>query len=262
MTFRDIYDMIDALAPFSTQMDFDNSGLLAGHPDREITGIHVALDVTHRVLDEAEAAGANLLVTHHPLMFAPRKDITESDYEGSLLCRIIRGRMGLIAAHTNLDLVCGGTNDVLAALCGLTNVAGEGACWRVGDLPEGTTLGSLASLLEQKLHTVVRICGQRAPEQPVRRLGLCTGAGSEYWEETAALGADVFVTGEVRHHHALAAADRGVVILEAGHFATEEPGIFALGDALQSRLNALQCPLRITRSVCGAYALPGCDQRR
>ena len=255
MKIRDVFSEINRLAPFGTQADFDNSGLLTGSGDWEVTGIHVALDVTQRVLDEAEAAGANLIVTHHPLMFSPRKTMTEDDYEGALLCRMIRGRIALIAAHTNFDAAAGGTNDTLAALCGLRGTEGEG-WWRVGDLPEGTTVAKLVSLLESRLRTVVRVYGQFAPDHPLHRLGICTGAGSDEWPETAALGADAFLTGEIKHHHALAMADAGVVGLEAGHFATEEPGIFALADALQKRSDALQWKVRITRSACGGYALP------
>ncbi len=256
MKTRDVLREIDSLAPFDTQADFDNSGLLVGDPEREVTGIHVALDVTRRVLDEAEAAGANLIVTHHPLMFSPRKTVTEDDFEGALICRMIRAGIGLIAAHTNLDAAPGGTNDTLAALCGLTDTAGEGTWLRVGNLPAGTTLGGLRDFLERELRTVVRVYGQFAPDHPLRRLGICTGAGSDAWAEAAALGADAFLTGEIRHHHALAMTDAGVAGLEAGHFATEEPGIFALADTLQTRADALQWNVRITRSRCGGYALP------
>ena len=255
MKMRDVYGEIDRLAPFDTQADFDNSGLLLGHPDREVTGIHFALDATPRVIDEAEAAGANLVVTHHPLMFGPRKTMTEDDYEGALICRMIRARIGLIAAHTNLDAAPGGTNDALAALCGLRNVTGEGY-WRVGDLPEGTTLGRLRESLARGLHTDVRVFGQFGDDHPLRRLGLSTGAGSDSWRDAARLGADAFLTGEMKHHHALAMTDAGVAGLEAGHFATEEPGIFALADALQKRSDALQWRVRITRSACGGYARP------
>jgi putative NIF3 family GTP cyclohydrolase 1 type 2 len=118
------------------------------------------------------------------------------------------------------------------------------------------TLERLCSMLESRLRTVVRVYGQFAPDHPLRRLGICTGAGSDEWPEAASLGADAFLTGEIKHHHALAMADAGVVGLEAGHFATEEPGIFALADALQKRSDALQWNLRITRSACGGYALP------
>ncbi len=255
MKFADIYDLINRLAPFDTQEDFDNSGLLIGHPDETVRGIHVCLDVSQRVLDEAEEHGANLIVSHHPLFFHPRKALTETDVEGRLICRMVRARMGLIAAHTNWDRAAGGINDTLAALCGLTEITGEGF-WRVGKLGTPCRADQLIERLSSALSTVIRPMGQVPGDRIIRMLGVSGGAGSEFWEDCGARGADAFLTGEMKHHHALAASDSGMLVLEAGHFATEEPGIFVLGDALQSVLNAVQCPLRITRSVCGAYALP------
>lgn len=256
MKISDVFLAIDRAAPFATQADFDNSGLLVGSQNWEVTGIHVALDVTQRVLDEAEVAGATLIVTHHPLMFSPRKTMTEDDYEGALLCRMIRSRIALIAAHTNLDAAPVGTNETLAALFGLRNVTGEGEWWRVGDLPDGTTLDTLCTMLEAKLHTTVRTYGQFTPDHPLHRLGISTGGGSDSWFDVAGLGADAFLTGEIKHHHALAMVDAGIVGLEAGHFATEEPGIFALADTLQKWADEIQWKVRITRSACGGYALP------
>ena len=98
MTVQDVYQIIDRMAPFSTQEDFDNAGLLLGDPAMTVRGIHVALDVTGRVLDEAEAAGANLIVTHHPLMFSAVKRLVTTEYETRLIFRMIRSGMALIAA--------------------------------------------------------------------------------------------------------------------------------------------------------------------
>lgn len=253
LTVGDVKAFIDERAPFATQADFDNSGLLIGSPDTPVRGIHVALDVTERVLDEAESAGANVLVTHHPLMFHPRSRLTEDDGEARLICRLIRGRMALISAHTCLDQAPGGINDVLAGLCGLKGVTGEGYL-RVGDLSEPVCGGALARRLEQTLHTVIRVMGDDSLN--VRRLGVSSGAGSDGWQEARAMGADAFLSGEIRHHHALAAAQAGMLCLEAGHFATEEPGIFALADALQNHLDALQYSVCVSKSRVGAYAFP------
>lgn len=253
MTVQDIYTLIDQLAPFDTQETFDNAGLLIGDPMQPVTGIHVALDVTEGVLDEADAVGANLLITHHPLMFAPRQQLLETDYEGRLLCRMIRSRKALIAAHTNLDKAPGGINDVLASCCGLTHIRGEGFL-RIGDLADGTTAGMLTARVADTLHTVVRVLGQMPADRPVRCMAVSSGAGSDTWAEALALGAEVFLTGEMKHHHALALADAGVLGLEAGHFATEEPGIFALADALQNKLNAVQYSGNVTRSHQCGYA--------
>ena len=122
LTVQNVYDFINERAPFDLQESFDNAGILVGHPDQEVHGIHVAMDVTGRVIDEAEAHGANLIITHHPMMFSARRRLVETDSETRLLCRLIRSNISLIAAHTNLDRAPGGINDVLAQLCGLTEI--------------------------------------------------------------------------------------------------------------------------------------------
>lgn len=254
MTVREICEFINSLAPFEAKASFDNVGLLVGCPDWEVRGIHVAMDVTDAVLDEAEQLGANLIVTHHPMMLDGRKTMTEDDPEGWLLCRMIRSRTALIAAHTNLDQAPGGINDVLAQVCGLTNITGEGYV-RAGDLPAGTTAGSIAAAMAQALHTDVRVMGQLPTDQPLRRMMVSSGAGSGSWEHALEYGADVFLSGEIKHHHALALTAHGVLCLEAGHFATEEPGIFALADALQTHLNAVQYKGFVSKSRVGCYAM-------
>ena len=249
-TVQDIYSMIDAIAPFETQDSFDNAGLLVGHPGWEVQGIHVAMDVTSSVLDEAITRGANLIVTHHPMMFSARKRLVETDSEAALLCRMIRHNVALIAAHTNLDRAPGGINDVLARVLGLTDVSGEGYL-RIGDLPAPMAAETFTAAAGEALGTVVRLMGR--PDRPLRRIAVSSGAGSEGWEEAHALGADAFLTGEAKHHHALAAVEAGMVMLEAGHHATEEPGIFALADALQNRLNALQYKIHVSKSTAHPY---------
>lgn len=255
MIVQDVYNWIDHFAPFASQEGFDNAGLLVGAPDWEVLGIHTAMDVTDSVLDEAEAAGANLIITHHPMMFGARKTMREDDFEGRLLCRMIRARIALIAVHTNLDQAPGGINEVLAKTCGLSAVTGEGYL-RAGSLPEGLTLTSLVTLLERVLHTTIRVMGQATPDKVLHRMAVASGAGSDFWEDAHAMGAEVFLSGEIKHHHALAMNGCGMIGLEAGHFATEEPGIFALADALQNHLNAVQCDVCVSKSRLGAYALP------
>lgn len=251
LTVQMVYDFIHERAPFDQQEPYDNAGLLVGDPRWEVQGIHVALDVTDAVITEAIDRGANLIITHHPLMFSARKRLVETDYEAQLLCRMIRHRIALIAVHTNLDRAPGGINDVLASVCGLRDVTGEGFV-RVGALAEPMTARQLADELSHRLHTVVRLMG--AEDAPVTRLGMCSGSGGEEWSAAAQLGANAFLTGECKHHIALEAAASGVVMLEAGHFATELPGIFALADALQIHLNAVQYGVCVSKSEAPAYA--------
>ena len=255
MNVRTIYELIHTVAPFDTQLDWDNSGLLVGSPSQELSGILFALDVTDPVIDEAITNGANLIVTHHPVMLDAFHRLTDENYEGRLVRRLVRENISLIAAHTNLDQSSGGINDTLAALCGLMEVSGEGF-FRCGFLPEPITVRAFADLLEKRLGTTVRIM---APEDRIiRRIGLCSGSGGSEWPKAAESGCDAFVSGEIKHHFALAMADAGIAAFECGHFETEEPGLRALAEALQNSFNHVECNVRVFVSAVSAYAFPRC----
>jgi dinuclear metal center YbgI/SA1388 family protein len=253
MTVHDVLAMIDAVAPFDSQEEWDNCGLLLGSPRQEITGILFALDVTEQVIDEAVRLGVSLIVTHHPLMFSPVRRITDDDYEGRLITRMLENRISLIAAHTNLDRAADGINDVLAALCGLSGISGTGF-FRAGILDTPVSARNYAEQLGESLSTVVRIYGPAG--RMVKRIGLCSGGGGDSWPDACAAGCDAFVTGEIHHHVALAAVDSGLVVFECGHFATEEPGIRALAQALQNSMNTLKCNVGVYISEIPAYSFP------
>ena len=238
----DVRELVGGIAPFELAEEWDNVGLLFGHAQAEVTRVLVALDLTQGVLDEARALGAQLIVTHHPIMFSARKRVTDEDREGRLMLGMAEAGIAHIAAHTNLDAAPGGVNDTLMAAMGAANIVGEG-CVRAGDLPEGTTLGALAARAERRLRGPVRVYG--AKDTPVHRLGCCSGAGGSEIAEAKALGADCFITGEVRHHEALDAVDGGMCVLEAGHFETENPVCEVLAQALQNAADALQYKLTV-----------------
>ena len=253
MTVKELYDMIDRIAPFSTQMEGDNSGFLVGSAAQEVTGILFALDVTEPVIEEATSLGAQLIVTHHPLMFDPLRTLTDDDYEARLIRRLAREDISLIAAHTCLDQAPGGVNDTLAELCGLTEVTGEGF-FRCGLLPAPLSVWEYAEQLKAALRTEVRLMGPG--DAVIRKVGLCSGSGGSEWPAAAETACDAFVSGEIKHHFGLAMAGSGIVGLECGHFATEEPGIRALASALQKELNTIECNVRIYVSKVSAYSFP------
>ncbi len=250
MKVRQIYELLDAVAPFETQEPYDNSGLLVGSPEQEVSGILFALDVTQAVISEALSLGANLIVTHHPLMFEAVRRMTDESFEGRLIQRMIREGLSLIACHTCLDKASGGINDALAERCALLDVQGEGFV-RVGDLPQPMTAGELKEYLAVALNTDVRLMGDASLQ--ISRLGLCSGAGGSEWIAARELGAEAFLSGEIKHHHALAMAEAGLPCFECGHFATEQPGIFALADALQNALDQVEYNLSIYKSQTGPY---------
>jgi len=261
MTVQQIYDLLDKVAPFDTQVDFDNSGLLVGSRTAEVTGILFALDVTEAVIREAVSKNANLIVTHHPLMFDPIRRLTDDDYESRLILHLAKADISLIASHTCLDRADGGINDALAEACALLDVEGEDFV-RVGNLSAPITASELREYLSIALDTTVRLMGD--PDRYITRLGLCSGAGGGEWEKAVALGADAFMSGEIHHHHALAMTDRRIPCFECGHFATEQPGIFALADALKSALQSssdqVKYRVSIYKSEASAYgsaSVPG-----
>ena len=236
-TVKKIEELVGGIAPYELAEVWDNVGLLVGHANSAVTRVLVAMDLTQAVIREAKNLGAQVIVTHHPIMFQARKRITDSDFEGRILLALAENGIAHIAAHTNFDSAPGGVNDTLMACMGVQNVRGEGFV-RVGDLPEGTTFGMLCAQAGRRLHAAVRAYG--AADTPVKTLGCCSGAGGECMEEAIALGADCFITGEVKHHIALDAMDRGVCIIEAGHYETENPACEVMANALQNACDALK----------------------
>lgn len=250
ITAKELEALVGEIAPYELAEEWDNVGLLAGREGREISRVLVALDVTRETLLEAKALGAQAIVTHHPMMFHARKRLTDADREGRLLLELAREDIALIAAHTNLDAAPGGVNDTLMRAMGCGNIRGEG-CVRAGDLPQGTTLGTLARRAQDALHAAVRVYG--APDMSLRVLGCCSGAGGSELAEARALGADCFITGEIRHHEALDAVDSGVCVIEAGHYETENPVCEVLCTALQKKLDALQYTVTVYRSQANPF---------
>ena len=236
-TVKDIERIVGEIAPYELAEEWDNVGLLLGRKDGKVSRVLVALDLTEGVIAEAKALHAEMVVTHHPIMFSSRKRVTDQDREGRLMLAMIENGMAHVAAHTNLDSAPGGVNDTLMALMGAKNVLGEGFI-RVGELEQGMTFGRLCERAEKKLHAVVRAYG--AEDTPVHMLGCCSGAGSSELYEAKAMGADCFITGEVKHDRALDAMDMGLCVIEAGHFETENPACEVLATALQNACDRLK----------------------
>lgn len=241
MKVRDVYSWIHEIAPFDTAEKWDNSGLLCGSAENEVAGILCALDLTDAVLDEALREGANLIVTHHPILFSGRKNLCEDSAEGRLVCRLVRTNMNLIAAHTNYDKAMGGVNDCLARALNIENaqpVEGDPDGYlRIGDHAP-VALSDFADEVARALGDVVRVYGDRS--KIVRRVALCGGAGGEFACLALRAGADAYVTGEMRYHDSMDLAAVGLASLHCGHDATERIAIKPLAEGLQNRANELQ----------------------
>ena len=239
LTVQNIYDWLNEIAPFETAESYDNVGLLVGSAKAPVSRILVALDVTPAVLDEAQELDVQLIVTHHPLMFRGTKRILEEDYEGALIRRLIKADISMIAAHTNLDQSPEYSGSAaLAAGLRLQNIRQEGFMF-VGDLPDGPIR---ADALRRRIADFEEdyVYQYGKDDAMITALGISCGAYDEGFEQARAMGAQAYLTGEVRHHNALAAACSGFVLYEGGHFGTEGPLVPPLARALQNALNTLQ----------------------
>lgn len=228
MTTEDVWEWLNRFAPFDTQEDFDNSGLIVGAPDVEVRRVLFALDATLPVVREAVSAGAQLLVTHHPLMFGGVRHIRYNEPEGAILAEVIGARLSLIAAHTNFDQAIGGTGDSLASALGLSDIAPvpNSVYLRTGNLPSPQGAADLLAQVDIRLNTCSRLYGD--PSRLIRKVAVGPGAIGEEFTLAAQAGADAFVVGEIKHHHLLAAQAMGLTVFEAGHYPTEQPGLAAL----------------------------------
>lgn len=228
---KDIHQILDTWAPFQIQMDFDNAGFLVGRGDREVNKILVALDITPEVAREAAEWGAQLVVSHHPVIFHPAKSVTDGDSTGLTLLTLIEGGVAAICAHTNLDAAQGGVNDCLAQKLELSDI---GQLHQDGELPDGTpygigrvglahrdglTAGEYAAYVKERLNAAsVRYvdCGK-----PVSRVAVGGGSCGSMLEDALAAGCDTFVTADVKYDVFLQAKALGINLMDAGHFATE-----------------------------------------
>jgi dinuclear metal center YbgI/SA1388 family protein len=246
VTVGKMLQWIDEIAPFELAEEWDNVGLLAGHPDWPVERALVALDLTKGALDEAVEKRAQLIVTHHPILFQARRNLREDDGEGALLAALVRARIALIAAHTNYDNAEGGLNDALAEALELDGAQPLPHGLRAGGFEGGAQ--ALAARAQARLGCVPRLY-RAAGVGAIRRVAVCGGAGGAFWPEALKAGCDAYITGEVRHHEALAATAAGLTVVEAGHYHTERVMIKALQRGLQMRINTVQYNVHVLESA-------------
>ncbi|GAA1259911.1 Nif3-like dinuclear metal center hexameric protein [Arthrobacter pascens] len=237
---------VEELWPESLAEEWDEVGLVAGHPSAEITRVMFAVDPTLEVIDEAIEWGAELLITHHPLLLKGVTSVAANTPKGKAVHRLIESGTALLTVHTNGDSAVGGVSDVLADALGLQDVAPltraanglpEEGIGRVGDLAEAMTLGDFAARVYGILPSVaggVRVSGDK--DGLVRRIAVCGGAGDSLFDEVRASGADLYVTADLRHHAASEAREAAVndrpYLIDVSHFASEWLWLPAAADAL------------------------------
>lgn len=230
---KDIAEKIEKFAPPSLAEAWDNVGLMIGDFESRVTTAFVCLDVTSDNVRRAIAEGADLIISHHPLIFSPMRRITEQDVSGRIIRELIRNDISVYSAHTNLDHADGGINDVLAKKLELTGIRRFSAdeavdelgksidnIGRVGILENPMTMEDFADFVKNTLDCrSLRYVGN--PDEVIRTAAVCGGAGGDGIYSAYHAGADVYVTSDIRHHEAQLAFELGINLIDAGHFETE-----------------------------------------
>ena len=253
-TVADVLKFVETLAPRELKMDWDNVGLNCGRRNKEVTKILVALDPFEHVCHEAAQWGADLLVTHHALIWKPGF-ITDLDNQGRNTLFLIENGIAHINAHTNLDQAPGGVNDVLAAKLGLKNVEivnpveGVGLM-RCGDVAEQSLEDFLATVKKN-----LRCDGLRYVDggKPVRKVAVGGGSCAGGMAEVLAAGCDTFVTADVKYNQFWDAKDLGLNLIDAGHFHTENPVVAVLAEKIAAAFPEIEVKISETHTDCMKY---------
>ena len=250
ITIADVVRYLDTTFHPEYQEDYDNSGFLVGCSHEECLGVLVALDMSEEVLAEAKALGANLIITHHPLIFKGIKSITNSDALGRLLIDLLRSHVAVYAAHTNLDNLPWGVNGALCEKLGLTNThilqpsplnsqpSAEVGAGMVGELP--TTL-SIREFLEQvKQITGLPMVRYAGGKEEVRRVAVCGGAGSFLIDDALTAGADIYLTADLKYHDFQRATDQ-MTLADIGHYESEQFAKDIIYRAISKKFSNFAC---------------------
>ena len=241
-TVNDILKFLDELAPSNMKMEWDNVGLLCGSRKKPVEKILVALDPFLNVVQEAIERKADLIVTHHPLIFSATKSITDETETGRAIMLLIENGISAVNAHTNLDCAPGGVNDVLARALGLKliNVVDRAGFNRYGQPYGLLRMGSVpAQPLEDFLVNVKNALGCPGLRyvdggKPVNKVAVGGGACASEIEAAFRAGCDTFVTADIKYNQFWQAKDLGMNLIDAGHFYTENPICAVLAEKIQA----------------------------
>ena len=235
MKAYEIINIFNEWAPSYLVDTWDNTGFQIGNPEIDVKKILVSLDLDINVLKEAKKESAQMIITHHPILFKPLNRITCDDPKGKLVYDIIKENMVVFNAHTNLDVCHGGVNDVLAKIFNLKDIEilsksydiypleNENISYgygRVGNIEE-MGLKDLISLVKEKLNVSnIRVYGNT--DKTIKKIAVCGGSGAEFIIDAYKSGADAYITGDIKYHDAQLAHELGLILIDANHYDTEK----------------------------------------
>ena len=235
-TVNDLVELLEELMPSSLAEDWDNVGLMVGRKGKTVKRILLALDLSKEVVEQAIAQKIDMIITHHPAIFKKLKRVVDNDWQQDLLLTLMENGIAVYSAHTNLDCVSTGVNDVLSKLLKLEDadiLDDSNGLGRIGCV-EKMTLTDYAQFVKTALKADYVIVGDAGKQ--VHKVAVCGGAGSDLIDLALAKGADTLVTGDVKYHSAQQAVFSGLNIIDAGHQPTELPVLDKLADRLSMRL--------------------------
>jgi len=224
MRVKDIIKVIEEFAPLSIQEGWDNSGLCVGSEEDEVTSVLLALDCTPALVDEAVACGADMIITHHPLIFSGLKKIDSRDMTGEAVIKAIRAGICIYAAHTSADKVIEGVSGAMAARLGLEDVSileedGDGTgLGVVGDLREELTAEEAVALVKEKF-SVKCLKSSRPLDKPIKRVAVCGGSGGSLIGAARRSGAQLYISGDISYHNFF--TPDSFMIMDIGHYESE-----------------------------------------
>lgn len=225
VNINNIINKLEDLAPSSTAFEWDNVGLQIGSNKQRIAKTLLALDLTPNVVEEAIEKKVDMIITHHPLIFSPIKNIIKEDIIGRRIYSLIENNISLYVMHTNLDMAWGGTNDVLSNIINLQDIEAISpnednlGLGRIGIVPK-TNIKKLSTYLKGKLN-LENVKTVYDVDQTIQKVAICTGSGMSILDEVIREKADVFITGDVKFHDAQKAEYNKMGIIDVGHYGSE-----------------------------------------
>jgi dinuclear metal center YbgI/SA1388 family protein len=245
-TVRDVVAALDRRYPRDWAEQWDRVGLVLGDFETPVRRVLCVVDCVPETVDEALAAGADLIVAHHPLLLKPVSSIAPDTYKGRIIHRLIRAEVALYAAHTNADVASPGVSDALAARLDLTGLrplvpahgpaeGGGRGLGRIGTLPAAMPLRDFAAFAAGRLPATaggVRAAGD--PERMITTVAVCGGAGDSFLAAATSAGVDAYLCADLRHHPAGEhLADGGPALLDVAHWASERPWLDEVAEWLR-----------------------------
>jgi len=240
MLCKEIIKVIESTYPRHAAMAWDNVGLLVGRTEKEVKKIYIALDATDEVIEEAISCGADMLVTHHPMIFSPLKKITDEHFIGSRVVKLLQHDISYYAMHTNYDVI--GMADLASKMLEIQNteiLAEDEGVGQVGEFAEDMTVEECCELIKDTFQlSMVKVFGDVS--RKVRRAAICPGSGKHMTEYALQTSADVFITGDIDHHEGIDAVAQGLVIIDAGHYGLEHIFIQDMEAYLNKNLDTVE----------------------